>query len=181
MLTITIQGTEFFDEKLEEFVYPESFVLELEHSLVSLSKWESIFEKPFLGKDEKTTEELMHYIYLMIITPGYTPEILDRLSEANLKEIQAYFDAKMTATWFSDVPGGGPKSSETITSELIYYWMSAFSIPMECENWHLNRLFTLIKISNLKNQKPKKMSAKDVAARNRELNAKRLKELGTSG
>lgn len=180
MLTITIQGSEFFDETIEEFIYPECVQLQLEHSLASLSKWESIYEKPFLGKEEKTVDEILDYIYLMILTPGISKDVLQSMSEDNFKEIQKYVNAKMTATWFSDTKGES-RSSEVITSELIYYWMSEFSIPIECENWHLNRLFTRIKISSLKSQKPKKMSRSEIATRNRELNARRRAELQTNG
>lgn len=180
MLTIVIKGIELFDEEKQEFTYSESFVLELEHSLVSMSKWESIHEKPFLKKGEKTSEEVFSYIKCMILTPDFPPEVLLRLSQENLNDINTYIDAKMTATWFSDIPSG-KQSSEVITAELIYYWMISFTIPFECEKWHLNRLFTLIKICNLKNAKPKKMSKSEIAARNRELNARRKAELGTTG
>jgi hypothetical protein len=113
-------------------------------------------------------------------TPDVPEKVWDHLSQKNIEEINAYIDAKMTATWFSDVPNA-PKTTELITAELVYYWMFSFNIPMECQHWHLNRLFTLIKVCNLKNAKPKKMSPAEVAARNRRLNAERKAQLGTSG
>lgn len=180
MLTITVSGDEFFDEENEQFVNPESFTLELEHSLVSLSKWESKHEKPFLSSTSKTNEELASYIHLMILTPDIGPEVINQFSTENVQQINDYLDAKMTATWFQETPNA-PKSSETITAELIYYWMTVFTIPMECEKWHLNRLFTLLKVCNLKNAKPKKMGRGEQAARNRELNAQRRAQLGTTG
>lgn len=169
-----------YDEERQEFTTSEGFVLELEHSLVSLSKWESIHEKPFLSSDEKTPEELISYIEAMVLTTDVPDRVYYRLTEENLKEINRYIDAKMTATWFTDSPNA-PKSREIITAELIYYWMISFNIPIEFQNWHLNRLFTLIKIFSVKNSKPKKMSASEMAARNRELNARRRKSLGTKG
>ncbi len=180
MLTITVPGVEYFDEEKQEFLTDGDFVLELEHSLVSLSKWESIYEKPFLGVGEKTTEEILSYIETMILTSKFPPEVLHNLSEDNLEQINTYIEAKMTATWFSDVPNA-PKSREVITSELIYFWMFGFNIPMQCETWHLNRLFTLIKVCNVKNAAPKKMSRGEQAARNRELNAQRKAQLNTQG
>jgi hypothetical protein len=179
VLTITVLGVEHFDEEKQEFLTEGDFILELEHSLVSLSKWESIYEKPFLGLEEKTTEEVFGYVKAMILTPNVPPEVFSRLSQANLEQINAYIEAKMSATWFSETPP--PRSREIITSELIYYWMITFTIPIVCENWHLNRLFTLIKVCNAKNSKPIKMSRSEVAQRNRELNAQRKAQLGTSG
>jgi hypothetical protein len=180
MLTITVPGVQSYDEKLEQFVTVGDMTLELEHSLISLSKWESEFEKPFLGKSEKTSEEVLAYVGCMILTPNPPGDILQSLSKENLEAINTYMDRKMTATWFSEQPGA-PKSREVITSELVYYWMTVFQIPFECETWHLNRLFTLIRICNIKQAKPKKMSRSEIAARNRELNAQRKAQLGTRG
>ncbi len=179
MLTITVLGEEHFNEEEQEFVTVGGIDLQLEHSLVSLSKWESIHEKPFLGEGEKSTEEVYSYIKAMILTPDFPPEVLSNLSQDHFEQINKYIDAKMTATWFSDTPA--PKSREVITSELIYYWMFTFQIPIECELWHLNRLFTLIKVCNVKNAPPKKMSRAEQAARNRTLNAQRKAQLGTQG
>lgn len=180
MLTIVVPGVEHFDERSQEFVTLNDVTLELEHSLVSLSKWESIYEKPFLGKAEKTTEETLGYIKTMTLTPNVPDQVYGRLSETNILEINGYLDAKMTATWFNDPPGA-PQSRDVITSELIYYWMVTFQIPFECEHWHLNRLFTLIRVCNIKSAKPKKMSRSEAAARQRELNAQRRAQLGTKG
>lgn len=180
MLTILVGSTEMFDDEHQEFVTDGGIQLELEHSLLSLSKWESQWEKPFLGKESKTPEEVLSYVEAMTLTPNPPAEIFQQLSEENFAAINKYIDKSMTATWFADTPGA-PRTSEVITSELIYYWMTAFNIPFECEHWNLNRLFTLIRICNVKNAKPKKMSRAEMAQRNRELNAQRKKQLGTQG
>lgn len=180
MLTITVGATESFDDEKQEFVDNGGVVLQLEHSLVSLSKWESIHEKPFLGDKSKTTEEILSYVECMAIDKIPRGEILHQLSKKNVEEINAYIDRKMTATWFSEIEPRS-RNQETVTAELVYYWMTLFNIPWEAQHWHLNRLFTLIRICNLKQQKPKPMSKAEIARRNRELNAKRRAELGTKG
>lgn len=180
MLTIIVGSTESFDEETKKFTKVGGEVLQLEHSLVSLSKWESIHEKPFLGTSKKTSEESLSYIECMVLTANPPADFVLRLSKENFEQINSYIEQKATATWFSDQPGA-QKSRETITSELIYYWMTVFQIPFECENWHLNRLFTLIRICNIKQAKPKKMSKSEVARRNRELNEQRKAQLGTKG
>ena len=180
MLTIKVSLTELFDEEKQEFVEGVTFDLKLEHSLVSLSKWEQMYEKSFMGTEEKTDEELIGYIQCMITTPNWDVQLLYRLTEDNLQEINNYINAKMTATTFHDPPGA-PKTREVITSELIYYWMTVFNIPFECEHWHLNRLFTLIRVCNVKQSKPKKMTSQEAARQRAELNARRRAQYGTSG
>jgi hypothetical protein len=180
MLTLVVPGVEMFDDQSQEFTTRGDFILELEHSLVSLSKWESIFEKPFLEQSEKSVEEIVGYIKAMTLTPKVPEEIFSKLSEENVQSINNYIDAKMTATWFSEQPGA-PRTREVVTAEVIYYWMITFQIPFECETWHLNRLFTLIRVCNIKQAKPEKMSRAQIAARNRELNAQRKAQWGTKG
>lgn len=180
MLTIVVPGVEMFDEQSQEFTTRGDVTLELEHSLVSLSKWESIYEKPFLGSSDKTIDEVIGYVKVMMLTSKVPEEIFQKLSQDNIKEINEYIDAKMTATWFGETPGA-PKSREVITSEVIYYWMIAFNIPFECERWHLNRLFTLIRVCSIKQAKPQQMSRSQIAAQNRELNAQRRAQYNTTG
>jgi hypothetical protein len=177
MLTIYVIK-ELYDEAEEQFI-EEKIRVDLEHSLVSLSKWESIHEKPFLGRDEKTPEEILSYVECMILAPEDSPEIVYDLSEADFRKINEYIEAKRSATTFPDTKAG--PSREIITSELIYYWMVAYNIPFECENWHLSRLLTLVRICNIKNQSPKKMSKGDMLRQRRELNAQRRSQYGTSG
>lgn len=180
MFRLIIEGGETFNEETSTFEQTESTVLELEHSLLSLSKWESIYQKPFLSSGKKTSEEVFAYLQSMILTPNVDPEIVHTLSSENMTKIQEYVDSNQSATTFGEMPQKrGP--GEVITSELIYFWMLSFSIPFECEVWHLNRLFSLIRICNVKNSKPTKMSRSEIAQRNRALNEKRKSELGTSG
>lgn len=178
-ISITLPGIESWDEAKEEFVNSPETVLVLEHSLVSLSKWESIFHKPFLGPGEKTTEETYAYIHAMCLNENVPGEVLFRLTNDNIAEINAYVESPQTATTFRDLPGR--PSREIITNEIIRHWMIAFQIPLDYETRHLNQLFTLIKVVNEKNRPAKKMSRNDLAQRNRELNAARQKQYGTTG
>ena len=180
MLRITIPATEFWDEINEEFVYAKEQTLQLEHSLVSLSKWEAKWHKAFLGKQEKTEEEILDYVKCMTLTQNVNPEVYTRLTTDNYKEINAYIEAPMTATFFSeDKTAKGNR--ETITSELIYYWMIALNIPVDFQKWHLNRLLTLIRVCSVKNSPPKRRSKREIMRRNAALNAARRSRLNSKG
>lgn len=180
MLILTVGGTESFNEEANEFVLVGGTQLQLEHSLVSLSKWESKWEKPFLGKDQKSGEEIFDYVRCMALDEETPRELFYQLNDDHFKKVNAYLDSKQTATWFSPRTNA-PRSREVITAELIYYWMIAFEIPWEAQHWHLNRLFTLIQVCNAKQSKPEKMSKAELNRRNRELNEQRKKQLGTTG
>lgn len=181
MLQITIPAVEEWDEQKEEFVSRiGEQTLELEHSLVSLSKWESKWCKAFLSKGDKSREETLDYIKCMTLTPNVDPEVYNYLTVGNIEEINNYISAPMTATWFPD-DKQGPRNREVVTSELIYYWMIALNIPSEYQHWHLNRLLTLVRVCNVKNQPPKKMSKSAIMNRNAALNAARRKQLNTRG
>lgn len=180
MLQITIPAREMWDERNNEFVYTNEQTLQLEHSLISLSKWESKWNKPFLSKESKTYEETLDYVKCMTLTQKVSPEVYANLTSENMQEIQEYIAAPMTATTFSEEKGtrGG---REIVTSELIYYWMIALGIPLECEKWHLNRLLTLVRVCNIKNAPPKKMGKNSIMSRNASLNAARRKRLNSKG
>ena len=179
MLTLTIPTREYWDEEREEFISSQEKTIQLEHSLVSLSKWEAKWHKPFLSKEPKTKEEFEDYVRFMTITQNVKPELYRSLTAEHYKKINAYIDDPMTATWFSKERGR--TSREQVTSELIYYWMIALNIPFECQKWHLNRLLTLIKVCNVKQQPDKKMSKREILANNAALNAARRAKLHTKG
>lgn len=181
MLTLKVIGEEFYNEETEEFNSVNDFTLYLEHSLLSLSKWESKHKKPFLSNNEKSSEETVSYVEMMILNEDYPEGIFSRLSNENLNAINSYIESSESATTFSNHLNSGKKNSEIITAELVYYWMVAFNIPFECENWHLNRLFSLIQICNIKNSDPKKMSRNEIASRNHALNEQRKAALKTTG
>jgi hypothetical protein len=180
MLKIIVPGEEYYNEETEEFETVGDFELELEHSLISLSKWESKHQKPFLSNSTKTPDEILDYVKAMVLTPNYPEDIFQRFSNIQFSQINKYIESTESATTFGAMPERRGRG-EIITSELIYYWMVAFTIPFECETWHLNRLFALIRICNIKNSKPQKMSRSEVAARNRELNAQRRAQFNTRG
>ena len=179
MLKITIPARETFNELTQEFALSNEYTIQLEHSLVSVSKWESRWNKPFLSKQPKTIEETIDYIKCMTITQNIPLEAYNNLTTDNINEINKYIDAPMTATTFAN--NKGKPNNEVTTSELIYYWMIALQVPMECQKWHLNRLLTLIRVCNIKNQPAKKMSKREIMERNSALNAARRAKLNTKG
>lgn len=180
MLVITIPAGEQWDEANQCFINTEEQTLELEHSLVSLSAWESKWKKPFLSKNGMTAEETLDYIKCMTITKGVNPEVYNFLTSENISQIRDYIEDTMTATWFKE-DGTKGSNREQVTAELIYYWMIALNIPSEYQYWHLNRLLTLIRICNVKNQPAKKMSKRDIMSQNAALNAARRKSHNTRG
>ena len=181
MLQITIPETELFDEARQEFIYVNKPVtLTLEHSLVSISKWESKWKKPYISDEKKSIEETIDYVRCMTITQNVDPNVYYALTTQNFKEIEDYIKDPHTATTIveRDRPN---RSGEGITSELIYYWMCAYQIPFEAQKWHFNRLMTLIRIAGIKNSPEKKMSRKDAYKQQRELNAMRRAKSKSKG
>lgn len=180
MLQIIVPSVEQWDQVNEEFVYTEEQVLQLEHSLVSLSKWESKWCKPFLSSKNMSNEEILDYIRCMTITPNVHPNVYLCLSDENVEQVVNYINAPMTATTFRE-DKTGRRNRDVITAEIIYYSMVAYNIPFECENWHLNRLLTLIRVCNIKNEPRKKRSEKDIISEYASLNAARRKALNSKG
>lgn len=181
MLKLTIPKVEAYDEVNNLFfTVIEETTLHMEHSLVSLSKWEAIWGKPFLSDEDKTQEEAVSYFQLMTLTPDIPPEVYYNLSAAHYDQISEYINSKQSATWFTDLPNQSQKN-EVVTAEIIYYWMSKLLIPIAFENWHLGRLFTQIKVFSEKDKPEQKMSKQEAYRRQREINAQRRAELGTKG
>ena len=179
MLEIMVSGREVYDEEKNEFIITKPTRLTLEHSLISLSKWESKWEKPFLSS-EKTDIEMLDYIKCMTLTQNIDPFIYASLSQENIQEISNYIEASMTATVINNKENTRGKK-EIVTAEIIYYWMVTLNIPFECQKWHLNRLLTLIEVCSIKNQPPKKMSRNEILRSNRSLNAARRAKYKTRG
>lgn len=182
MLIIKIPRTEFFNEETNQFGIVNEQELRLEHSLLSISKWESKWHKPYLDSKtyKKTRDMNLDYIKCMTITQNVPDIVYSCLTPENIDEIAKYIEDPMTATWFSD-QDDSHSNSEIVTSELIYYWMTATGVPFSCEKWHINRLLTLIKICSIKNGKPKKMSQRETAARYKALNAARRAQFASKG
>lgn len=181
MLQISMPETELWDEEKREFIYLSEQTLQLEHSLVSLSKWEAKWHRPFLTKDRKTIEETVDYIKCMTINQNVNPEVYKIITNENIKQVNDYIEDSMTATWFSEDETKQKANNEQVTSELIYYWMIALNIPFECQKWHLNRLITLIKVCDIKNRPPKKKSRAEIMRRTAAINAERRKRLISKG
>lgn len=180
MLEITLPAIQAWDETKEEFLYLDELTLKLEHSLVSVSKWESKWNKPFLAKNDKTEEELLDYIRCMTLNTNVQPEDYSRLTARHIDQIEKYIKAPMTATTFRKEEGGSV-NREIVTNELIYWWMITLNIPMKCEHWHLNRLLTLVRVCNIKNTPPKKTNKRDLANRYAEINKARRAKYGSKG
>lgn len=186
MLQVTVPSNDLFNEKTDEIIHVKETTLQLEHSLVSIAKWESKWCKPFFGvnrnkPEAKSVEETLDYIRCMTLTQNVDPNVYLVIPGQIIKQISDYIDAPMTATWFSEDKTGHKASNEVITNELVYYWMISQNIPMECQKWHFNRLMTLIRVCSIKNAPPKKMSKRDILSRNAALNAARRKQLNTKG
>lgn len=180
MLTVIVPESELFDSAKNEFIYVKEQTLKLEHSLLSVSKWEAKWKKPFLGKESKTWDETIDYIRCMTINSNVDPVVYKNMPRKVIERINNYIDDPMTATTFREdnKRGGG----EIITSEIIYYWMVNFNIPFECEKWHLNRLLTLVKVCSIKSDaSQKKMKKNEILAQNNKINEMRRRQLGSKG
>lgn len=188
MLKIIVPETEKWDELKQEFIHSKEQTITLEHSLVSISKWEAKWHVPYLTNDKKSTktpEQVLDYIKCMTITQNVDDDVYRCLTRENYKEINAYIENPMTATWFREEKESKSISREIITSEKIYSWMVGLEIPFSCEKWHINRLLTLIRCCSENNKEAqggrKKLSKKELAARNASLNAQRKAKLNTKG
>lgn len=180
MLTIVVPARDMFDEKTEEFYQTKECKIQMEHSLVSISKWESKWHKPFLSSEDKTQEEFIDYIKCMTITQNVDPIIYRSLTKKNIDDIYNYIEDPMTATTFKSF-GNNSNKKEIITSEIIYYQMIGLQIPFECQKWHLNRLLALIRVCAIKNQPPKKMKTSDAIKRHQAINEMNKARFNTKG
>ena len=180
MLTLKIPAAEQWDQQKEEFVYTREYTITIEHSLVSVSKWEARWGRSFLAEPPKTRQETVDYVKCMTVTQNVPPEAYIGLTDGNLRDINKYIDAPMTATKINS-PKTGKKGGRTVTSELIYYWMIEFGIPFECQIWHFNRLMTLIRVCEIEGAPKKKMSKNDIYSRNNALNKKRRQMMNSRG
>lgn len=184
MLQITVPPGDMWDEKNKRFIrLDKAQKLQLEHSLISISKWESKWHVPFFSETEdKTQEQTIDYIKCMTLNSIVDPLVYDMLTPNNMNEIMAYIKDPMTATWFAeDTQGPKKKNSTVITNEVIYYKMVMYNIPAEYQKWHINRLITLIRVCDEKNKPQKKLSKAEIMERNRRLNAERRKRLNSKG
>jgi len=180
VLQITVKGATLYDEKTNRIIIAKDTTLQLEHSLVSLSKWESKWKVHYLNNDKLTPEMSIDYVRCMTTTQNVDPQIYGYLTESDMKRIREYIDDPMTATTFKN--NKRPPNRQIITAEIIYYWMVALQIPFDpCQKWHLNRLLTLIRVCDDKNSPKKKMSKRDAMNQQRSLNAARRAKYNTTG
>lgn len=180
MLQIKIPDIELYDEANNRFITRKGCVLTMEHSLLSLAKWESKWHVPFLTDKQQTIEQTIDYYRCMTITKNVNPSIYENIDQKIADEIDKYINDPMTATWFNNT-SSSKEDRSVITAEIIYYQMIALGIPFECEKWHLNRLMTLIRVVSTKSAPPKKMSKDEILAQQRRLNAERKARLNTKG
>lgn len=191
MLEILIpeQHYELFDEAKEEFLPPvdiKETKIQVEHSLISIKKWEQKWHRPFLKDENKTYEELTDYIQCMTLNHGIDPIVYKYIPENVVDQVVDYIKNPMSATYksvFKDdgLIGAQTYSNEIITAEIIYYWMITFNVPVEFQKWHLNQLLTLIKVLNIKNGNKKKMDSKTAAKQRAILNAQRRAKYNSKG
>lgn len=180
-IKITLPAVEMYDSKTQTFIDEPEITIELEHSLVSLSKWEAQTNKAFLGPAEKTSDETLLYVHAMCVDQSVPYSTILRITQEDFERINDYIDKSQTATWFKEPPGPQRPSREVVTAELVYHWMIAMNVPKEFEHWHLARLFTQLKVISEKNKPPKKQSRKEVMAQHRALNEANRARLGTNG
>ena len=184
MLHIDVGGGEFFNDLTNEFYYVKPRSLTMEHSLLSISKWESKWKKPYMSKDpkhSKTFEEDLDYIRCMTITKDVDPLLYNNLTADDYKKIREYCDDPHTATTITSLNPQN-KKPRIVTSELVYCWMVSYNIPAEYEKWHINRLLTLIRVCSIENNpNGKKMSKAAIARQNAEINAARRAKYNTKG
>lgn len=179
-ITITIPNREFFDQVNNRFFTIKGRNLTFEHSLLSITKWESRWHKPYLSKAEKTKEEAIDYLRCMCLDKDVDPKIFMAIDVQSMKEITSYIENPMTATTFRD--DNKKPNREIITNEIVYYWMTELNIPFEpCQKWHFNRLMTLIRVASIKKQPPKKMGKKEAASQRMALNAQRRAKYHSNG
>lgn len=176
MFTLTIPGGEFWNETTEEFIHTKEQNLSLEHSLVSLAKWESRWNVPFLDKKPLSFERTVDYIRCMTLTQNVDPKVYDCITQKHVKAVKAYMDLPMTAATFK-IRKNTSGSNEAITAETFYYWMISYEIPIEmCQKWHLNRLIALIRFCSIKNNPGPKMSRREILSDYAAINAARRKK-----
>lgn len=181
MLQLVIPESELFDSDKNEFIKVKETTLSLEHSLVSLSKWESIWHKPFISTEKKSADELVSYIQCMCLTKNVDPRIFVLLNEEQVKMVREYIEDPMTATTFREEPNRPQGRNQVVTAEILYYQMITYNIPMECQKWHLNKLMTLIRVCAIKSGPQKKMSPSDVMKQYSSLNQSRRAAMHSKG